>query len=203
LPDDVASRCGVDALFVSQFIFRVHAFVLERVMRSKGLIAIGVVCLCASGTGYAQQTVSYTYDALGRLTHTRVVSGTEQGVNQLYNYDAAGNRLLYAIKIATPNTLSMSSAVGQTAVGTPLDVNFTGSFLSGVVSFTENGVYLGSTTIVNGQASILLEGYSRGTHVITVTYSGDDVNAGQTVPFTISVQDLGWLPAILKLLLSN
>ena len=172
-------------------------------MRSKGLIATGVVCLCASGTGYAQQTVSYTYDALGRLTHTRVVSGAEQGVNQIYNYDAAGNRLLYATKIALPNTLSMSSSVGQTAAGTPLTVNFTGSFLSGVVTFTENGAYLGSTTVANGQASILLEGYSKGTHVITVTYSGDDINAAQTVTFTVSVQDLGWLPAILNLLLSH
>lgn len=169
-------------------------------MMSKPLIAVGMLCLCASGTSYAQQTVTYAYDALGRLIHTQVQSGVEQGVTQAYNYDAAGNRLLYLVSLSTQNTLSMSGASNQTTAGTPLTVSFSGSTVTGTVTFMENGVFLGSTTVANGQASILLEGYSKGTHTIAAIYSGDSIHAAQNVTFTIRVQDFGWLPPILDLL---
>jgi len=172
-------------------------------MRSKGLIAVATGSLCASGMCYAQQTVTYGYDALGRLTHTQIQSGVGQGGAQVFSYDAAGNRLLYQVSTNTQNTLNMSGAANQTTAGTPLTVNFSGSSVGGTVTFTENGVFLGSTSVANGQASILLESYSKGTHTITASYSGDGIHAAQTVTFTVRVQDLGWLPPVLKLLLSD
>jgi hypothetical protein len=45
-------------------------------------------------------------------------------------------------------------------MGTPLAVNFSGSSVSGTVTFTENGVFLGSTWVASGQASIIFEDFS-------------------------------------------
>jgi hypothetical protein len=81
-------------------------------------------------------------------------------------------------------------------------VSFTGSSVGGTVTFTENGVFLGSTSVANGEASIILEGYPKGVHTITASYSGDATHVAQTATFTIRVQDPR-LPAVLDLLLSN
>jgi hypothetical protein len=40
-------------------------------------------------------------------------------------------------------------------------------------------------------------------HTITATYSGDANNAPTTHTFTIKVQNLSWLPAVLEILLSD
>jgi len=173
-------------------------------MRSNGLIAFGAGCICASGAAYAAQTVNFTYDALGRLIQSQIQSGAGSGVIQGFLYDAAGNRTQYQVSGATGQTsvtLSMSNTVvNQTLAGTPLTVNFSGSSVSGTVTFTENGVFLGSTWVDNGQASIIFEGFPKGVHTITVSYLGDGTHAAQALNFTIKVQDLSWLPAVLQLL---
>jgi hypothetical protein len=46
-------------------------------------------------------------------------------------------------------------------------------------------------------------GFPKGVHNITAIYSGDGRHAAQTINFTIKVQNLNWLPAVLELLLSN
>ena len=71
------------------------------------------------------------------------------------------------------------------------------------VTFSENGAFLGSAPVYDGQASIVLEGFSLGAHTITVSYSGDSANAPYTYTFTIKVQDLSWLPGVLQILLSD
>ena len=72
-----------------------------------------------------------------------------------------------------------------------------------MITFTENGVFLGSAYTFDNRASIFLEGLSIGTHTITVTYSGDGSNEPYSQTITIRVQNLSWLPAVLDLLLSN
>jgi hypothetical protein len=173
-------------------------------MRSKRLISIGAGCICASGAAHAAQTVNFTYDALGRLVQSQIQSGPESGVTQVYQYDPAGNRIQYLVSGATSQTsttLSMSNNfVNQTVAGTPLTVHFTGSSVYGTVTFTENGVFLGSTWVTDGQASIILEDFPRGVHTITAMYFGDGTHAAQTTSFTIRVQNLNWLPAVMELL---
>ena len=58
-------------------------------------IAIGLMALGASSAAYAGETITYTYDALGRLVKT-VSSGTVNN-NQTHSicYDEAGNRVTY------------------------------------------------------------------------------------------------------------
>jgi len=71
------------------------------------------------------------------------------------------------------------------------------------VTFTENGTFLGSAPVSDGQASIFLQGFSLGTHTITATYSGDSDNPQRAFTFTVKVMNLSWLPAVLEVILSD
>ena len=176
-------------------------------MSLKKLLAI------AMGIGFsfaihASQTITYTYDALGRLTGTQVQGVGPQGnVATSYQYDHAGNRTNYTVSEAvadTPVTLSMSnSVVNVTSAGAGIILNVSDSSATGTVTFTENGVFLGSTWVASGQANVILQGLPNGTHTITATYSGDGTHGAQTKTFTIKIQDIRWLPAVLDLLLSH
>lgn len=171
-------------------------------MKSKSLIAVGAGCLCASGIASASQTVSYTYDALGRLAGTQTQGGPGSGTTQSFQYDSAGNRKQYQSLLQV--ALSMNSpVVNLTSSGATLRVNINSPSASGTVTFTENGTFLGSTSVANGQASVILVGLSKGTHTITASYSGDSADTSQVTKFTVKVQDLSWLPAVLHLLLQN
>src|SRR5882724_11236283 len=173
-------------------------------MRSQRLIAVGAGCIWAWGAAHAAQTVSFTYDALGRLIQSQVQNGPEGSLLQTFDYDPAGNRKSYQVSGTTGQgaaTITMTSTfVNQTLSGTPLTVYFGSSSVSGTVNFTENGVFLGSTFVSNGQATVILEGFAKGAHTITASYWGDGTYAPKTMTFTIRVQNLSWLPAVLELL---
>jgi len=161
---------------------------------------------CAWNVAGAAQTVSYTYDALGRLTQVQVLGGPGTGTTQNYQYDVTGNRLQQTVTAPgqTPTTLSVSSTTANvTSVGVTLTVNVSGSGAGGTVTFTENGVFLGRASVSNGQSTIILESFPAGVHPITATYSGDGTYQPKVSTFSITVRDLRWLPAVLQLLLSN
>jgi len=177
-------------------------------MRTKNWISMGAASLfCACGAAYADQTMTYTYDALGRLHTSQITSGAGSGTQQTFNYDPAGNRLSYVVSgvpAQTPVVLGMgNNIVNVTSAGAPLTVSISDSSATGTVDFTENGVFLGSTQVSNGEASVILEGFPNGVHTITATYSGDATHPRQITTFTIHVQNLLWLPAVLQLLLQN
>lgn len=177
-------------------------------MRPKKMLVVGVSCVCLSVEVHASQTVTYTYDALGRLKSTQIQGVGPQGnVATTYSYDAAGNRNNYTVSGAvadTSVTLSMSnSVVNVTSAGAGIMLNVSDPSAGGTVTFSENGVFLGSTWVTSGQAGVILQGLPNGTHTITATYSGDGTHAPQTTTFTIRIQDIRWLPAVLDLLLSN
>ncbi|WP_129782054.1 Ig-like domain repeat protein [Peristeroidobacter soli] len=104
---------------------------------------------------------------------------------------------------ATAITPTRSSVAIQANQMVTLTVNVGGTSPAGTVTFSEGGNLLGTVYVVNGQASIDVQGLALGTHTITATYSGDAGNSGNTVVFQIKVVNLAWLPAVLDLLLSN
>lgn len=169
-------------------------------MKPKNWMAVGAGSLCVSGVVYASQTVTYTYDALGRLVTSQTQGGSGSGTTQSFQYDPAGNRKQYQSLLQVALTMN-SPVVNLTSSGATLTVNINNPSAGGTVTFTENGTFLGSASVANGQASVILEGLSKGTHTITASYSGDSADTSQVTTFTVKVQDLSWLPAVLQLLL--
>jgi len=171
------------------------------------MFATTCVAFLATAAAYAAETITYTYDPLGRLTQLQAAGGPSNGITRTYQYDATDNRTLFQLSGAASGgsvTITPLGAVAnETSVGVTIGVSITGSSPSGLVTFTENGVFLGAAFVSNGQATVILEGFALGTHTITATYSGDGVNAPFTQNFTVKVQNLSWLPAVLEILLSN
>lgn len=166
-------------------------------------IVIALTTLTICDVCYAQETISYTYDSLGRLKTTRTAGGPSDGSQRVYAYDPTGNRA--SLVVGPGVTISAHGTVAvQTSTGVTLTVNITGSPApTGTVTFTENGDFLGSASVSGGAASVILEGYALGTHTITASYSGDSGNAPYSFTFTIKVANLSWLPAVLQILLSD
>jgi hypothetical protein len=110
--------------------------------------------------GHAAETVTYTYDALGRLVATAHSGGVNNGLQTGISYDPAGNRSNYSVSGSAPlATLSISDA--STTEGGAL-----------VFTVTKNGNGAGSAnwTTANGSAG-----------------SGSDYTATSgTISFTVS-----------------
>ena len=175
-------------------------------MSSVRYIVLAMAGLGAGYAAHASQTVSYVYDALGRLTEMQVLSGPGSGVKQAYGYDAAGNRTQYQVTAPgqSPITLTVPNPnVNITSAGATLTVSVSGSSPGGTVTFTENGAFIGIAQVVGGQASITVEGLTNGAHSILATYSGDGSYAPQAMAFNITIRNLLWLPAVLQILLSD
>jgi len=153
--------------------------------------------LCAAGAVQSSETVTYTYDVFGRMTNVQVSGGPANGVQRTYSYDAADNRTLVQVSGASDTgsiTITPLGAVANiTAAGVVIGVKISGSATpTGEVTFTENGVFLGSAFVYGGEASVDLEGFSIGNHTITVSYSGDGNNAPYSYAFTWQPADRGW-----------
>ena len=171
-------------------------------MKPRKFIAISAGCIWASGAAHAGQTVNYTYDALGRLTEVQSQSSSADGTTQIFHFDAAGNRTQY--QLLKQVVLSMgSSVVNLTSTGADLRVNVNDPSATGTVTFTEGTTFLGSASVSNGVAAVILQGLTKGSHTITASYSGDGGHTPETVTFTVNVVNLSWLPAVLNLLLQN
>jgi hypothetical protein len=175
--------------------------------RTQLVALISALALCAATLVHAAETVTYSYDAHGRLTQLQTSGGPANGSTRTYQYDAANNRTSFQVSGGSTGgsvTITPTGAVANaSSVGVVIAVNIAGTSPSGMVTFTENGVFLGSAFVYDGQASVLLEGFAMGAHTITATYSGDGINAPSTHTFTIKVQNLSWLPAVLDILLSD
>jgi hypothetical protein len=129
-------------------------------------------------------------------------------VQRNYSYDATDNRTFVQVSgaadIGSVTITAEGAVASQTSVGVVIGIRISGtSAPTGTVTFSENGVFLGSAFISSGQASVILEGFALGNHTITASYSGDGANAPSSFSFTIKVQNLSWLPAVLQILLSN
>lgn len=158
----------------------------------------------------AEESTTYKYNARGQLREVVVNRGTANQISVTYDHDATANRLLFTVGASgsVSNGTVTISPVGlvanQTAYGVSLGVTIAGSGSpSGMVTFSKNGVFLGSMFVASGQASILLEDFPLGVHTITANYAGDATHAASSLEFTVRIQNLSWLPGVLELLLSE
>ncbi len=61
-------------------------------IRSFRACAIALAAMLPMSAAHAEETVTYTYDALGRLVKVAKSSGPASGVEMTYAYDQVGNR---------------------------------------------------------------------------------------------------------------
>jgi YD repeat-containing protein len=142
-------------------------------------------------------TTTYKYDALGRVS-----SVTDGGAVIRYIYDAAGNRKDKIASGGVATTLALQSTAVERRGSVVLSATVGGTGSIGSVSFYENGTLLGIATVINGVATVELIGWTRGMHNIVVSYSGDLVNAANSISVPIKVVNLDWLPAVLEILMN-
>jgi hypothetical protein len=164
-----AERIEADALTASECSW---LYLYGEKMRSLRSIALLAACLCMLKPAFSAQSVTYVYDALGRLTNVQITGGPGNGVLQNYQYDAAGNRLQQNVT-APGQTAVVLSVTKPTAIitssGVTLTVNVSGASAGGTVTFTENGMFIGIAYVVGGQATIGLDSYPTGSHSIRAT----------------------------------
>jgi large repetitive protein len=124
------------------------------------------------------------------ITLSTLSLGTDQ-ITATYSGDSnlAGSTspaLLQVVNKASTTTGVISSRnpafVGQTITYTATVADKFLGTVSGTVNFTSNGVKLGSTTLVNGQASVTTSFSMSGNHSILAKYVGDANNASSTSP---------------------
>jgi YD repeat-containing protein len=150
----------------------------ERPPRVGLRVALCATCACTVSMVRSAETTTFTYDVHGRLTNVLTSGGPANGVERAYQSDATDNRLSFVLSGAsgggTVTIAAQGSIANATSAGVAIGVNMSGTPPpTGTVTFTENGVFLGSAFIYEGQASVLLEGFSMGSHAITASYSGD------------------------------
>ncbi len=80
-------------------------------MRSITRILTG--CLLVASAPAAAESITYSYDALGRLTQSKVAGGKTQN----YSYDAAGNRTQTSVTTSTASLSAPSGSLFASAAG--------------------------------------------------------------------------------------
>lgn len=132
-------------------------------MRSVATLAM-LACVLGPGWSWAQETTTYTYDALGRLTLVVRSGGPANNVVSRYGYDNAGNRTAFNTANDTPVAVNDSvitekgtavtfdprsndsdpfgQSLSITAVGAP--ANGSRTFTSTSVTYTPNPGFTGT-----------------------------------------------------------
>lgn len=162
-------------------------------------VAIAVAAFSVSAIGLstsvsATETVSYTYDALGRLTGSSASTGPTSGTAAAIQYDPAGNRLNYSV------TGANGSAPVEGVIVVPLNgftiIPILAAHNAGQPATPPSGISFsvsGPGTIQEGDAAIFTISKSAPTNVdLTIVYAtangtavapGDYVADSKTLTF--------------------
>lgn len=84
--------------------------IIAKMVRWSKFCFVGLV-LAQTAPLLASETVTYSYDALGRLVTTTRSGGPANGVNAQTQYDPAGNRTNVAVTGATTSTPPASGGI--------------------------------------------------------------------------------------------
>ena len=137
-----------------------------------GNLANGVASFPASGltTGIHTLTAAYSGDANN-------IASTSAALNQVVRPAATTTTLS-----SSSNPVSYGQNVTLTATVAPVSA-------TGIVTFQEGATQLGSSNLINGAATLVVNTLSTGPHSITASYSGDDNDAvSNSSPLTLTVR---------------
>jgi hypothetical protein len=101
------------------------------------LLASSVIAVVSAAQ--ASETVTYSYDALGRLTASSSSGTVNNGATSTIGYDAAGNRSIYAMSVSGAPSFSVSEAAVLEGGGLVFTVVKNGTGAASVSYTTANG----------------------------------------------------------------
>ncbi|HEX8307793.1 MAG TPA: Calx-beta domain-containing protein [Allosphingosinicella sp.] len=108
-------------------------------MRRLGRYSLAGSVLALASAAVASETVTYSYDALGRLTASSSSGTVNNGVTASIGYDAAGNRSIYAASVSGAPVFSVSEAAAVEGGGLVFTVVKNGTGAASVGYSTANG----------------------------------------------------------------
>lgn len=74
-------------------------------------LLVTIALLSAASSASATENVTYTYDALGRLTQSSTTGTVNNGLSASVSYDAADNRTNYTVSGSSNNSLPVVAVV--------------------------------------------------------------------------------------------
>jgi len=131
-------------------------------------------------------------DGRASLTSSHWPAGLER-VRAVYSGDEANATSVGAIDLpvapaTTKTTLGVSASTTSQGQPITLTAQVAGVAPGGLVSFFTGATFLGSATVVDGQASLVTSALPAGANIVSAAYGGDASNAGSVVTLGIPVQ---------------
>lgn len=168
------------------------------------LVLATILCALAAGPAgaQAQETISYRYDALGRLVGTTTSGSVNSGLATSISYDAAGNRQTYGVTGAGAGGGGGGGGGGSVAVADssfenpPQNGGFAyGPTVTGVAFFNGAGVAAnGSAWGFPAAPEGTQVGFLQGTSYLSMNVSGLTAGSAYTVRFWIAPRPAGGTP---------
>ena len=144
-----------------------------------------------ASAAHAGETVSYTYDALGRLTATSSSDTVNPGVTSSIGYDAAGNRSIYAASVSGSPAFSVSDISAVEGAGLVFTIVKTGTGAASV-GYGSANVSAGAGAdyvAASGSRSFAAGESSKTVTVASIDDSGDE--ASETFSINLSGASAG------------
>ena len=157
-----------------------------RVMKTKFAVLAMLECAC-SCSAEAQETKSFKYDALGRLTDVAVSGGPANGVSQAVRFDPAGNRTNVKVEGVQPPAFSVDP-VNVTEGG----IAYFGVRLTGAVSST----YTVNYSTSNGTVDNFMQNSNKTFNLVLSSPSAPATLSSASAVGTITDNDAGAIVSI-------
>jgi YD repeat-containing protein len=137
------------------------------------------------------ETVTFAYDALGRLTGTSTANGPNNGSTSSAGYDAAGNRTVYAMSVSGAPAFSVSEGAAVEGGGLVFTVVKTGTGAASVSYGTASGTAGGGGDF-HGVAGGLNFAAGESTKTVAVATIDDEVDEpGETFSLNLAGPSAG------------
>jgi hypothetical protein len=152
------------------------------------LVSVAAVAVALSSSAWAAETVSYTYDALGRLTVVSHSGTVNSGVQSTTSFDAADNRTNYTVTGVSGGVLSVADASASEGSPVIFTVSRAGPAASAVaVSYATSNGTAAAGSDYTATSGTLNFASGETTKTISVPTTSDGVAEGnETFSLTLS-----------------
>jgi hypothetical protein len=158
---------------------------LQSALRAGGVACVGAMLLCNFAPSFAAESISYSYDALGRLVTSSRMGGINNGVVVGFSYDAAGNRI--SLQISGASTGARVAGATQAIVGQAVILSAQlPDDLTGSVAFYSGERFLGEAPIQDGVAALGTAFDTAGVNLVMIKFGQGDQAFLLTAPVQVA-----------------